>query len=89
MCDGIYRDIRSAGSTDEASGHTHTVQQYNQHKDALYRKEDLLKSTIVTSPSCSCFLVCLSVAFKILNHVKGCYKPDVNIMMTLGGTATH
>jgi hypothetical protein len=35
--------------------------------------------------------VCLSVclAFKFLNCVTDCYKYDVNIMMTLGGTATH
>ena len=33
-------------------------------------------------------LVCLSVAFKFLNHVTSCYKSCVNIMMYLRGGAT-
>jgi len=34
---------------------------------------------------CPCVSVCLSVAFKFLNHLTDCYKSDVNIMVTLGG----
>ena len=30
--------------------------------------------------------VCLSVAFKLLNHVTNCYKSVVNIMVTLGAS---
>jgi hypothetical protein len=32
--------------------------------------------------------VCLSITSKFLNLVTDCYKSGVNIMMTLGGTAT-
>ena len=34
----LYTDIRLAGWTDESSGHTHTVQQYEQHNDWLSGK---------------------------------------------------
>jgi hypothetical protein len=63
LCDGfqmydvIYRDIRPAGSTDEASGHTQTVRQYKQRTDPLNGNESLLKPKLLTSPCCSC--VCL------------------------------
>jgi hypothetical protein len=85
MYDGIYRDIRLAGSTDEASGHTQTVRQYKQRTDSFYGKESLLKSKLLTSPCCSCVLVCLSVAFRILNLVTDSYKSGVNILMTFEG----
>jgi len=84
----LNRDNWSAASTHKASGHTQIVQRYKLLNDWLSGKESFLKSKILTSSCCSCVFVCLSVAFKFLNHVTACYKSGVNFMMTLEGTMT-
>ena len=71
--------------TKPADTHTHTVQQYKQHNDWFYGKERSIQWRLLTSPCCSCLLVCLSVAFEHLNRVTDCYKFDVNIMIKLEG----
>jgi len=70
MYDVIFRDIRSAGATDETDRQTDGL--YGNINSIMHGllEGKLSEIQILTSSCFSCVSVCLSVAFKFLSHMK-------------------